>query len=99
MDTQSPRAGSAPQTPPAAPVWLQRMSLIVLVLFCFYIGGLLAVLPWSPRYWDHNAWLLAHPTLDTIIGRGWVRGLVSGIGLLDIWVGISELLHYRDHRG
>ena len=103
MDAQPQRAAHAPQAPPeqappAAPVWLQRMSLIVLVLFCFYIGGLLAVLPWSPRYWDHNAWLLAHPTLETILGKGWVRGVVSGIGLLDIWVGISELLHYRDHR-
>ncbi len=75
------------------------MSLLVLVLFCFYIGGLVAVLPWSPRYWDHNAWLLAHPTLQTILGMGWVRGLVSGIGLLDVWIGISELLNYRDFRG
>ena len=108
MDAQSPRAAPVqqapvpqapvPQAPPAAPVWLQRTSLIVLVLFCFYIGGLLAVLPWSPRYWDQNAWLLSHPTLQTIIGKGWVRGVISGIGLLDIWIGISEILHYRDHR-
>ena len=47
--------------PKPAPVWLQRLSLLVLVLFCFYIGGLLAMLPWSPRYWDQNGWLLAHP--------------------------------------
>ena len=89
----------APHKPDPAPVWLQRMSLVVLVLFCFYIGGLLAVLPWSPRYWDQNAWLLAHPTLETILGKGWVRGTVSGLGLLDIWIGISELLNYKDFRG
>jgi hypothetical protein len=84
--------------PAPAPVWLQRMSLAVLVLFCFYIGGLLAVLPWSPRYWDQNGWLLAHPAIESILERGWVRGTVSGVGLIDIWIGISELLHYRDHR-
>ncbi|MGA8938037.1 MAG: hypothetical protein WB439_02620 [Acidobacteriaceae bacterium] len=93
-----PTAPRAP-TPAHTPVWLQRMSLVVLVLFCFYIGGLLAVLPWSPRYWNQNGWLLAHPTLESIINTGWVRGLVSGIGLLDVWIGVSELLHYRDYRG
>jgi hypothetical protein len=91
-----------PQTrsdaPEPAPVWLQRMSLTVLVLFCFYIGGLLAIIPWSPRLWDHNGWLLAHPSLYALLNHGWVRGVVSGIGLIDIWIGISELLHYRDHR-
>jgi hypothetical protein len=99
MKVQLPRGEPSHDAPAPAPVWLQRMSLVVLVLFCFYIGGLLAVLPWSPRYWDHNAWVLSHPTLQTIIGKGWVRGLVSGIGLMDIWVGVSELLNYRDFRG
>ncbi len=84
--------------PQPAPVWLQRLSLIVLVMFCFYIGGLMAILPWSPRYWDQNGWLLAHPAVDAVLDRGWVRGLLTGVGLLDIWIGISELLHYRDFR-
>ncbi len=81
-----------------APVWLQRLSLAVLVCFCFYIGAWLTVLPWSPRYWDQNAWLVAHPGVAAVLMRGWVRGLVSGVGLLDVWIGVSELLHYRDLR-
>lgn len=99
MEAQPQRGGPSHPDPAPAPVWLQRMSLVVLVLFCFYIGGLLAVIPWSPRYWDQNAWLLAHPTLQIFIGKGWVRGLVTGIGLIDIWIGVSELLNYRDYRG
>ena len=55
-DRQMPEPEGAP-----APVWLQRMSLVILVLFCFYIGALLTVLPWSPRFWDGNGWLRAHP--------------------------------------
>ncbi|HEX4154400.1 MAG TPA: hypothetical protein VHY48_02185 [Acidobacteriaceae bacterium] len=91
--------GEGPQAEPApAPVWLQRLSLVVLVLFCFYIGGLLIVLPWSPRYFDANAWLLAHPAVSGFLGRSWMRGILSGIGLIDIWIGVSELLHYRDYR-
>ena len=99
MEAQPQRSPPSHLGPAPAPVWLQRMSLLVLVLFCFYIGGLLAIIPWSPRYWDHNAWMLSHPTLQTLLGKGWVRGLVSGIGLLDIWIGISELLNYKDFRG
>jgi hypothetical protein len=81
-----------------APVWLQRLSLVVLVLFCFLVGAVLAVIPWSPRLWDHNGWLLGHPSLNALLNHGWVRGLVSGLGLIDVWIGISELLHYRDFR-
>jgi hypothetical protein len=81
-----------------APVWLQRLSLVVLVIFCFYIGALMAVLPWWPHYWEHNGWLLAHPLLNTVLQRGWMRGLISGIGLLDMWIGVSEMIHYRDYR-
>jgi hypothetical protein len=29
---------------------------------------------------------------------GAVRGIFSGLGMLDIWIGISEAIHYRDHR-
>ncbi|SEG60232.1 hypothetical protein SAMN05421819_3714 [Bryocella elongata] len=100
--TASPMSspGRAPKEPVApAPVWLQRMSLVVFVLFCFYIGGILAVLPWSPRYWDQNGWLMAHPAIDAIAIQGWMRGLISGIGLVDVWIGISELIHYRDFKG
>jgi hypothetical protein len=81
-----------------APVWLQRMSLIVLVLFCVYIGVLMVVLPWRPRLWDQNAWLFAHPTLHSLFLQGWMRGIISGLGLLDIWIGVSEAIHYRDYR-
>jgi hypothetical protein len=32
------------------------------------------------------------------LGKSWMRGILSGIGLIDIWIGVSELLHYRDYR-
>ena len=81
-----------------APIWLQRLSLLVLVLFCVYLGVLVMVLPWWSRIWDHNAFIQARPTLRAILHNGAVRGLISGLGLLDIWIGISEAVHYRDFR-
>ncbi len=82
----------------SAPIWLQRLSLTVLVLFCVYLGALVAVLPWWPRVWDENPFFFAHPELNRVLHIGWVRGVISGLGLLDLWIGISEAVHYRERR-
>jgi hypothetical protein len=60
---------------------------------------LVLILPWSTRIWDHNLFINSRPWLAAILHHGAVRGLVSGIGLLDIWIGVSEAVHYRDYRG
>ena len=86
------------RTKKLAPVWLQRLSLLVLVLFCVYLGVLVMVLPWWTRIWDQNMFILSRPWLAAILHNGAVRGIISGLGLLDIWIGVSEAVHYRDYR-
>ena len=71
----------------------------MLVIFCLYLGALVAVLPWWPRIWDQNSLLLEYPRLAALLNSGIARGVISGIGLLDIWIGLSEAIHYRDYRG
>jgi len=87
-----------PEETDVAPVWLQRLSLFVLVLFCVYLGVLVAILPWWSRMWDQNIWIQSRPALAAVLDNGAVRGLITGLGLLDIWIGVSEAIHYRDHR-
>jgi hypothetical protein len=94
MQTES----NAPEESDVAPIWLQRLSLFVLVLFCVYLGVLVAILPWWKRMWDQNLWIQSRPLLAAVLDNGAVRGLISGLGLLDIWIGVSEAIHYRDHR-
>lgn len=97
-----PPEGLPGEAPPAAgaiaPIWLQRLSLFVLVLFCVYLGVLVTILPWWRSVWDRNAFIQARPALAALLHNGAVRGLISGLGMLDIWIGISEAIHYRDHR-
>jgi hypothetical protein len=93
------RPESPLKLPRSTPVWLQRISLFVLVLFCVYLGVLVLILPWWPRIWDHNMFIQARPMLAAFLHNGAVRGIISGLGLLDIWIGVSEAVHYRDHRG
>ncbi len=78
-----------------ATVWLHRISLAVFVIFCIELGMLLAVLPWTP-VWVNNGLVAAHPLLKSILQGDFVRGLVTGCGLIDIWIGIWEAMHYRD---
>lgn len=94
---QPPAPGGDPHRG-AAPVWLQRLSLFVLVLFCVYLGVLVMILPWWTRVWDNNMFIQSHPGLATVLHHGAVRGIISGLGLLDIWIGISEAVHYRDYK-
>ncbi len=79
------------------PVWLQRLSLAVMVTFCLYIGVLLTCLPWT-RYWFQNPYVFAYPRLGHLLLMGATRGIISGIGVMDIWIGLSEAIHYRDAR-
>ena len=78
-----------------ATVWLHRLSLVIFVIFCIELGMLLAVLPWTP-IWVNNGLISNSPTLKAILQGNFVRGLVTGCGLVDIWIGIWEAVHYKD---
>jgi hypothetical protein len=89
-----------PSAPPEAKVsrtsiWLHRLSLVIFVIFCIELGMLLAVLPWT-RIWTENSLLAAHPGWRALVQDNFVRGIITGIGLVDVWIGIWEAVHYRD---
>ena len=62
------------------------------------VGMFLVVVPWydSGRLWSENSLLLRFPMFRAFLAQDFIRGLVSGIGLIDIWVGIWEAVHYKE---
>jgi hypothetical protein len=78
-------------------LWLHRSSVFLFVLISAVAGVLLVMLPWTPE-WTDNYLLLSYPSLRTLISTGFCRGLCSGLGLLDIWIGFWEALHYQEHQ-
>jgi hypothetical protein len=78
-------------------LWLHRSSVFLFVLISAVAGVLLVILPWTPE-WTDNYLLLSYPSLRTLISTGFFRGLCSGLGLLDIWIGFWEALHYQEHQ-
>lgn len=90
-----PSAAPAPQS--AAQLWLHRISIFLFVLISAVAGVLLVILPWTPE-WTDNYLLLSYPWVRTLMTSGFIRGLCSGLGVLDIWIGFWEALHYHEHR-
>jgi hypothetical protein len=89
---------SPPSTerPGGLQLWLHRTSVFLFVLISAIAGVLLIILPWTPE-WTDNYLLLSYPSLRTLVANGFFRGLCSGLGLLDIWIGFWEALHYHEH--
>ncbi|MGD0568343.1 MAG: hypothetical protein ABSA78_08050 [Candidatus Sulfotelmatobacter sp.] len=77
--------------------WLHRSSVFLFVLISAVAGVLLVILPWTDE-WTDNYLLLWFPWLRTLVSTGFFRGLCSGLGLLDIWIGFWEALHYHEHQ-
>jgi hypothetical protein len=91
-------AGPVLVMPPAKPPrhrWLQRVWLVVFVLFCLEIGILLTVLPWT-SLWTSNSLLASFPAVKQFLSNNFFRGVVSGLGLVDIWMGVAEAVTYRE---
>ena len=76
-------------------LWVHRLSVLLFVFVCATVGVLLVILPWHSE-WTDNRWLLSHPDLRSFVAHGFVRGICSGLGLLDIWIGFWEAIHYRE---
>ena len=93
----SPSSTLAPQPHSAVQLWLHRASVFLFVLISAIAGVLLVILPWTPE-WTDNYLLLSFPWLRTMVSTGFFRGLCSGLGLLDIWIGFWEALHYHEHQ-
>lgn len=63
---------------------------MLLVAFFVEVGLLLVVLPWS-TFWERNYFGAIWPGLQPVLTNGFVRGAVSGLGVLNLLAGFSEL--------
>lgn len=99
LDSGGDRGGPILVLPPRKPsrweIWKGRLSLIIFVLFCLEIGIVLTVLPWT-GVWTGNSLLVSFPQLRALLISNFVRGLISGLGLVNIWMGIAEAVRYRE---
>jgi hypothetical protein len=63
----------------------------MLVAFFLEVGFLLIVVPWS-AFWERNYFAQAMPVLQGVITNNFVRGAISGLGLVNVGLGLAELV-------
>jgi hypothetical protein len=78
-------------------LWTHRIAVLLFVLLCAGTGVTLVVLPWNLQ-WTDNYLLLRFPGLRPFVTSGFVRGVCSGLGILDLWIGFSEAVHYHEEK-
>jgi hypothetical protein len=64
---------------------------LLLIAFFFEIGFVLIVLPWS-AFWDRNYFAQVAPAVGDIITNNFFRGAVSGLGVVNVIAGVSDLI-------
>lgn len=88
-----------------------RVTVIFYIILCLEVGLVLTFLPWIhvlpylPSFglgdWGDNFFLLYASQkmglqgLRPVVASGWVRGAVSGIGVLNLFIAFWEITHFR----
>ena len=65
------------------------LKRLLLVAYFLEVGLLLVLVPWS-GFWDSNYFAAAYPALRGILNNNYVRGAVSGLGIVNLLVGFGE---------
>lgn len=66
------------------------LKRLLLVAYFIEVGLLLVLVPWSP-FWERNYFLTAFPALLEIVSNNYLRGAVSGLGVVNLLMGFNEL--------
>jgi hypothetical protein len=82
-----------------------KLSVIFYIVLCLEVGIVLTLLPWYAPFglsdWGDNFFLLyaAQRTgiqgLQHAVSSGWVRGAVTGLGLLNLGIAVWEIAHFQ----
>ena len=82
-----------------------RLTVIFYILLCLEAGIFLTLLPWWQPWgmgdWGDNFFLVmvAQKTgfigLQRAVASGWVRGAVTGVGLLNLAMALWEMFHFN----
>lgn len=84
-----------------------RLTVIFYIVLCLEAGLVLTVAPWVLHWfglgdWGDNYFLVfaaqktGFRSLQQAVSSGWVRGAVTGLGLLNLAMAFWEMFHFRD---
>ncbi len=74
-----------------------RLAWIWHVLYIIYsleVGVFLLFLPWL-GIWDNNYLIYKLPAIRPIVANPYLKGAVLGLGIVNILIGIQEVVQFR----
>ncbi|MBK9168071.1 MAG: hypothetical protein IPM24_11480 [Bryobacterales bacterium] len=87
-------SSSVAEAPRGAYRWYHKLFALVFIVFCLELGVILLVLPWS-EYWDNNFFSNWAPGWHDLWKNEYLRGAISGLGIVNIYISFSELFRMR----
>jgi hypothetical protein len=92
----TPEPGLITPAPRPRRSWFQRLGSVLFVIFCLELGLFLLIYPWTESWSDNYFSSLGQGAVGAawqgIWNNGYLRGAVSGLGLLNVWVAVAEAL-------
>ncbi len=74
--------------------WYHKIGALIYVFFCFELGIFLFLFPWLDL-WQQNFLGGLTPGWFDLWNSPYVKGAVSGLGVIDIGISFSELFRLR----
>ena len=66
------------------------LARLLLVAYFLEVGLVLVLVPWS-AFWDRNYFAITFPVLQDLLNNHYMRGAVSGLGIVNLLMGFDEL--------
>ncbi len=79
------------------PSWHDKILGLLIAILCFEMGIFLIAFPWS-GYWSQNFFSWLTPEWRELWMNSFFRGAVSGFGLLNLYLALSEVFRLQGLR-
>ena len=89
----------APDEGPVRATWMQKLSAILFCVFCLELGLFLLIYPWLGNLWNHNWFFTLRPEWQRFLLSEQFRGAISGLGILNLFIGFLEIVRLRRFAG
>lgn len=66
------------------------MKRLIYVAYFLEVGLLLVLVPWT-AFWERNYFAVSSPHFQELLRNNFVRGAVSGVGIVNLLMGFKDL--------
>jgi hypothetical protein len=92
-ETGATAPGEALNSEPVSHRWYHKLGAVAAAVFCFELGVFLLIYPWLSA-WDIHAARLPEWSRPVWVSS-YMRGAVSGLGLLNLYISFAEVFRLR----